>query len=774
MSTLNPERWRTISPYLDEVLSLPEHERTAWVKSFRAKNPDLADLLEELLQEQRVVLREEFLERGPLQDANESSLSGQVIGAYRLISPIGQGGMGSVWLAERSDGRFERCVALKFLHVSLAGTGGVLRFKREGRVLGQLAHPHIAELIDAGVTPNGEPYLILEYVEGKQIDEYCDEHSLGVDARIALFLDVLGAVAHAHANLTVHRDLKPSNVLVSSNGDVKLLDFGIAKLLADGTSSAPATMLTLEGGGAMTPLFAAPEQVNGGTITTATDVYALGALLFLLLTGRHPAGSEPHSPADLIKAIIETEPPRLSDVVDLQEEASAKKRGASPEKLRRTLQGDLDLIVGKALKKNPPERYTSVTAFADDLRRYLRNEPISARRDAVSYRLRKYVRRHRVGVTVAIGLMLWLAAFAVVQAIELRRITRERDRADHIAGFLSDMFSAADPSGSRGNTITAREVLDQATKQIDVSLGKDPQLQAEMMAVVGGTYNQLGIYSAAQPLLEKAIEVGKRANGAGDRDVLTSEDQLGRLLVQQGEFDEADKLLRQALASGRHNLGEKDPVTLNAMSDLAYASLLEGRKIEAFDLARRAFEIRRRSEGEGSNGTLWSMNNLALILGQTGHLPESEAMYRAELEIELRVHGPDTEGALNAMSNLATTLALMGQLSDAEALFKRALPIQQHLFGANHPETGRTLYNLACVAAHQGRSDEAFSLLGQAIPIVYVRTLQGMDRDPDLVSLRGDSRWSAIVTTVKGRISEAQKPSETVRPSLPGRPPRSP
>src|SRR5215472_4425863 len=281
MLTLTPDRWQEISPYLDQALSLPEAERAAWLESFRAEKPELVDVLQELLKEHGALAREHFLERGPMEPANEVFLPGRTLGPYRLISPIGQGGMGSVWLAERSDGRFERRVAVKFLNFAVAARGGAERFKREGRILGRLADPHIAELIDAGVTANGEPYLVLEHVEGEHIDEYCDRHALSVEARVKLFLDVLGAVAEAHAHLIVHRDIKPSNVLVRNDGQVKLLDFGIAKLLADGATPAPPTLLTADGGGALTPLFATPEQVTGGAVTTATDVYALGVLLYM-------------------------------------------------------------------------------------------------------------------------------------------------------------------------------------------------------------------------------------------------------------------------------------------------------------------------------------------------------------------------------------------------------------------------------------------------------------------------------------------------------------
>ena len=297
--------------------------------------------------------------------------------------------MGSVWLAERCDGRFEGRAAVKLLNIAVMGRAGEERFRREGNILARLTHPNIARLIDAGVSPTGQPYLVLEHVDGQTIDRYCDEHALGVEARLRLFLDVLEAVAHAHANLIVHRDIKPANVLVSVDGQVKLLDFGIAKLLeddeapSDGTRSADTAPLTRDGWAA-TPQYAAPEQVAGGVVTTATDVYALGVLLYVLLTGTHPAGAAAHSPATLMHAIVEVEPRRLSDAVGQPESpealaSHAARCGTTPARLRRMLRGDLDTIVAKALKKNAAERYASVTALADDIRRFLRHEPISAR-----------------------------------------------------------------------------------------------------------------------------------------------------------------------------------------------------------------------------------------------------------------------------------------------------------------------------------------------------------------------------------------------------------
>jgi serine/threonine protein kinase/Tol biopolymer transport system component len=398
MYNVSLQQWQTLSPWLDEALELREEERSTWLNCLRARNPKLADELEMLLAEHRALSEEGFLEEPSGGLAGALGLAGQTFGVYTLISQIGQGGMGSVWLAERSDGRFDRRVAVKALNIALIGNAGEERFKREGSILGRLSHPHIAELYDAGVSQAGQPYLVLEHVDGAHIDRYCDHRTLPVKGRVRIFLDVLEAVGHAHANQIVHRDIKPSNVLVTTEGKVKLLDFGIAKLLPEGGQTGVATLLTQEAGGAMTPEYAAPEQVTGGPVTNATDVYALGVLLYSLLTGQQPTGPGPHSAASLVKSILETEPPLMSQILapsGAETEMAAASRGTTPGKLSRLLQGDLDTIVVHALKKNPQGRYASAESFADDLRRYLRDEPIAARRDTLVLRTIKFMRRRR-------------------------------------------------------------------------------------------------------------------------------------------------------------------------------------------------------------------------------------------------------------------------------------------------------------------------------------------------------------------------------------------
>jgi eukaryotic-like serine/threonine-protein kinase len=517
MSTLSPGQWQALSPYLDQALAMSDDERATWLSSLAEQDPALAAQLTALLDEHRVLAQEGFLEKGRFALPNSAGLAGQALGAYTLISQIGQGGMGTVWLARRSDGRFERQAAVKFVSIALAGRATEERFKREGSILGRLTHPHIAELLDAGISADGQPYLILEYVDGTTIDQYCDQHTLDVEARVRLFLDVLAAVAHAHANLIVHRDIKPSNVLVTAGGEVKLLDFGIAKLLEGEGQTGAATLLTREGGSPLTPQYAAPEQLTNQPITTATDVYALGVLLYVLLSGRHPAGSDLHSPAELVKALLELEPPRPSDAIPADDsEHIAEQRGATLDKLRRQLRGDLDTIIAKALKKAPAERYSSVTALADDLQRYLKQEPISARPDTIRYRARKFVRRNRVVValaTVALVAILVGSGVAIYQArIAERRFQDVRKLAHTILFDLHDEVAKLDGSTK------AREMMVQTGLQYLDHLAKNAGGDLELQKEIAAGYMKIGDAQGypTQPNLGRMADAVASYRKAGD------------------------------------------------------------------------------------------------------------------------------------------------------------------------------------------------------------------------------------------------------------------
>lgn len=486
------ERWRSASPYLDTALDLPPAERAAWLADLRASTPDLADQITQWLAECEAMEASEFLEGAVALEPARTALAGLDVGPYRLLEPIGHGGMGSVWLGERADGRFEGKVAVKLLSAALVGRTGEARFAQEGQILARLAHPQIARLLDAGTTAVGQPYLVLEYVEGMPIDRYCDEHRLDLRGRLALFLDVLAPVAHAHASLVVHRDLKPSNVLVTPMGQVKLLDFGIARLLDDPGSS-PGPALTREGDSVLTPAFAAPEQMRGEVVTTATDVYALGVLLHLLLTGAHPA--EPHldDPAALMRATTEIDPPLMSSRALAASVAEC--RGTTPERLRNHLRGDLDTIVATALKKAPRERYASVDAMAGDLRRHLAHEPIQARAASTWYRLARFTRRHRLGVTAGAA-----AAAALILAIgllvaSLLATGRARDAADRrfnqLRGLSAQVFALDSQLEYVPEATRAREALVAMSLEYLAGLAADARADRDLMFEIIEAYQRV-------------------------------------------------------------------------------------------------------------------------------------------------------------------------------------------------------------------------------------------------------------------------------------------
>jgi serine/threonine-protein kinase len=676
MSTLTPEQWQSLSPYLDQALAMTGDERAAWLTSLGEQNPALATQLAVLLEEHRVLAQEGFLEKGPAALPSAPGLAGQTIGPYTLLSQIGQGGMGSVWLAERSDGRFQRRVAVKFLCIALVGRSGEERFKREGSILGRLAHSNIAELVDAGVSSTSQPYLVLEYVDGDHIDRHCDQHKLDVQARVHLFLDVLAPVAHAHANLIVHRDIKPSNVLVRTDGRVKLLDFGIAKLLEGEGEGGAASLLTLEGGRAMTPEYAAPEQLTGAPATTATDVYALGVLLYVLLTGQHPAGSGLHTPADLVKAIVDTEPTRPSDAVTATKAtaeattSNAARRTTTPDKLSRLLRGDLDTIVAKALKKHPQERYASVTALADDLRRYLKHEPISARPDTFAYRAGKFVRRNRTAVALAtlafvatitgiVGTIAQTRAARVQRDFALRQLSRAEAINDLNEFVLTD---SPPPSETldRAERILGRQQRANLADRVEtlISLGSNAGVEQ-------GDARPRRILEEAYQLSRGLPEPSTRAKAACALGVMLS---LGDQLPRAESF----------IQEGLKELPDESQFALDRVSclrDGAAVSRANGAALESISRLQLAQQLLKQAPFHSEMLDV----QIAMSLGDSYRLVGRNREACAEFEqasARLTALGRDDTGFAGSVSyKWGLSLYLLGRPLEAEKLIHRAIVI---------------------------------------------------------------------------------------------------
>lgn len=615
--------------------------------------------------------------------AAEATLAGQTAGAYTLLSLIGRGGMGSVWLARRSDGRFEGRAAVKFLNAAWVGMAGEERFRREGAILARLAHPHIARLLDAGVSSTGQPFLVLEHVEGEHIDRYCESRGLNNEARIRLFLDVLDAVAHAHANLVVHRDIKPSNVLVTQEGSVKLLDFGVAKLLEDAEQPGAATELTREAGAALTPEYAAPEQVTGSAVTTATDVYSSGVLLFRLLGGRRFRAGE-------------DEFPRLG------------------------VRGDLATILAKALKVKPAERYASAAAFAEDLRRCLDHEPISARPDTVGYRAAKFLRRRWRGVTAATAAVLAAGAligfYTARLAAERNYARLETAKATKISDLLTELLTANDPYiAHEVKEPTVRALLDAGAERVRKELAGQPELKAQMLTVIGRVYERLNQYGKARPLLEEAVAIGRR--GSENVGYAQSLNDLGVLRRDQGNYSEAARMLVHALAIRRKLLGSEHRDVAVTLVDLARVYTHQGDNESAEPLLRESLRIRRKVLGERHEETATSINDLALVLWDKGNLPEAAALFRQALAIDRRVFGENHASVAAVLNNLAMVTEDLGDTDGAIALFRKALAIRRKVLDKNHTDIAITLNNLSHPLRVRREFGEAAALLKEALAI---------------------------------------------------------
>jgi serine/threonine protein kinase/tetratricopeptide (TPR) repeat protein len=736
MPPINPDRWRILSPYLDEALEIAAHERSAWLAAIEAQDSALAADLLTILAQHQVVHESRFLEHAVLDPSMTvmQSLAGQVIGAYRLVSPIGQGGTGSVWLAERCDGRFHGRVAVKLLNIALVGRAGEERFRREGTILARMRHPRIAHLIDAGVSSTGQPYLVLEHVDGQSIDRYCADRALPIEARLRLFLDVLEAVAYAHANLIVHRDIKPANVLVSTDGQVKLLDFGIAKLVErDGawgtTRAAETSALTREGGTALTPEYAAPEQLSGGAVTTATDVYALGVLLYVLLSGQHPAGSAVRSPATLIQAIVDTEPQRVSDAVASQTEPQelisqhASQCDTTSSRLRRALRGDLDTIVAKALKKNAAERYASVTVLADDLRRFLRHEPISARPDTLRYRTARFVRRHVRGVTMSAAVVLLLcgstAFYTTRLATERDRAQREATKAAKVSEVLTGMLLRADPIRNRATPdgLTVRGLLDAGAEQAQKELVGHAEAQAEILTILGRLYRRFGAFDKAQHLLEQALESGRDVFGPEHVRVAQTLNDLGALMTERGDYATAERYLEQALVMRRKLLGSEHADVAVTLVELGRVYQDLGFTERAEPLLREALAIRRKVLGDEHGETANSLSGVGSVLRLRGDLAGAETLLKQSRELNWKARGADHPNSGMSLHDLGLIATTRGDYPSALSQFRQTLEIHRKALGDRHPNVAMALNSIAHVLLLQGRYDEAASALQEALDI---------------------------------------------------------
>lgn len=747
---LDPERWQRIGHVLDAALaSEPEHW-PAVLDATCAGAPDVRAEVEQLLA--RLDDARGFLESPPAaaaaavlaeRTASDGMTPGGRVGPYRIVTEIGEGGMSRVFLAERADGEFEQRVALKLLRPGLDTEIDRARFRAERQILASLNHPNIARLLDGGLTDAGHPYLALEYVEGQPIDVYCEEHGLTVQQRLELFLMAAEATQYAHRNLIVHRDIKASNIFVSVDGVVKLLDFGLAKLVEPAVYDAEPRTHTVAHW--MTPEYAAPEQIRREPVTTLTDVYQLGVVLYRLMSGRLPFVAPHGDLRELETAVLRGDPPPPSSAV------AQLDRG-----LARLLRGDVDGIVAMALRADPTERYASVEAFADDIRRHLSGHPVRARRISAAYRARRFVRRHKVETLAGFAIVISLLGGAGVAVWQARRAAMQRDLAQlasresqAVTSFVVGVFEASDPSAARGDTLTAAELVRRAAARTEL-LRHQPLAQARMMEVTAQLYEGLGQYERAYDMLRRALDVRRATRGGRGDELAGTLVQYANVLIALGRHAQADSAANQALVLRQRALGPRDPAVAASLHQLATIAVYRGdfRAGEAYH--RQALAIRQASLGPNDSTTAQSYLALCATLRREGRLADAEQNCRRGLAIVERALEPNDPQVAEAMLKLAYLLDEdRGNYAEAEPLYRRALEIRRQALGDGHPIVAATLLDIADLLARRGRFDEAVTTAEQGLRIA--RHALGPDH-PAYISFSGRE---AVILYEAGRLNES-------------------
>jgi len=693
---MDVSRWERIKDVVGAAMALPPEHRRGYAVAACADAPDL---LEEALTLLNSDDGQSFLEQTVTEEPLGGAWlrAGARLGAYRLVRELGRGGMGLVWLAERTDGAYRKQVAIKLLKRGMDAEGIVRRFRRERQILADLDHPNIARLLDGGVAEDGAPFLAMDYVEGEPIDRYCRQKALTLKQRLSLFRRVCAAVHAAHQNLVVHCDLKPSNILVDGRGQPRLLDFGVARL-AEPQGAATADI----GSRWLTPRYASPEQLEGRRVTTASDVFALGVLLFELLTDRSPYGADCGDEAAVREAALATrhEPPS---------------RGVADTGLRRRLRGDLDNIVLMAIRREPDRRYRSVEQLAEDIQRFLNGYPIMARKETVLYRAGKFARRNKLGLAFAAALFLLPISFGVARALEQRRTAREAETAQRVADFMVELFEVADPDRARGETIPAKAILDRGAGRIRDELADQPLVQARLMGVMGRVYLNLGLLDEAEPLLVGAEAVARRLHGPASAETAQALHDLADLRWNQGEYEASEPLYRQALKLRRGLWGEEHPATAESVGDLAILLTDMGEYDAAVPLHREAIRLRRAMHAEPNPDLAATLNNFGHCQRLLGAFQEAEALFREAVAIHRQGDpGPNMDLAA-AINNLGLTLSDQARYEEAEPLLREALAMHRQLLGEDHALTATNLNNLAAVLDNRGDFASAEPLYRQAL-----------------------------------------------------------
>ncbi len=733
---MDAQRWQIAKDLFNDALEVGPEQVDGFLDLSCAGDIELRRQIEVLLAAYKKA--DDFIETPAVEDAiqvvkeeQERLATGSVIGQYRILRQIGHGGMGSVFLAERAGEDYRKQVAIKLIRGGASDESLLRRFLGERRILASLDHKNIARLIDGGAAEDGAPYLVLDYVDGVPLDDYCDAHKLTTVERLKLFRIVCSAVQYAHQNLVVHRDLKPSNILVTEDGTPKLLDFGIAKLLdPEGTELKDQTATVAR---IMTPQYASPEQVRGQAITTASDIYSLGVVLYRLLTGHHPYQFKSLAPAEIDRVICEKDPDRPSIAISQVEETPkaegepsrrvtidtvSEARSEPPDGLRGRLKGDLDSIVLMAMRKEPQRRYSSVEQFSEDIRRHLEGLPVIATADSVSYRASKFIGRHKAGVaavTLIVAALLagligtaWEARVAAAERDTARRekdtAQREKEKALQINAFLQQMLNSSDPTyflpnSQKGHEITIKEALDEAARTVDTEMGDQPDIRAALQLTIGTSYNEMGRFDLAEPYLRAALETNRKLFGDENTQTVASEQALAGLLINKGDSAQAELLYQKILPIYRKQKAEGTVANVvafaGALSDYALILRNKGRVQEAEPLLREGLEFGPQIPQKYRSLVATMRTNLALMRADQGDFHEAESLHRKTISEARTIPGRERLELAHALRGLGDVLIVKGELNEAEGVLREAEQLYRKLVGDLFPNQAFTFQSEA-------------------------------------------------------------------------------
>ncbi len=727
--------WESVKDIFNNAISLEKNMREKYLDEACGSDGNLRNEVNSLIAS--FESSGEFL-NNPDKDFNFSSAPeidpylNKNIGSYNIVSVIAEGGMGRVYLGVRSDKEFSQKVAVKVIKYNSRSDYLIQRFQNERQTLANLNHPYIANLLDGGTTGDGAPYLIMEYIDGIPLTEYCVTKGLSVEERLALFQKICSAVNYAHKNLVVHRDLKPGNILITEDGNPKLLDFGIAKILKDENTQGPAEDTVTQIWN-LTPDYASPEQIKGGKITTATDIYSLGVLLYKLLTGRHPYNIKSYLPAEITKIVCETEPEKPSTIVRSASPPGNADAGASGsyggtnkneiEKLSKKLSGDLDNIILKAMRKEPDRRYSSIEQFSEDIRRYLSGLPVIARSDTFAYRTSKFVKRHKYGVAAFAAITLLVIAGIAGISWQARIASMQRDMArietakvEKINSFLQQMLSSADPDNS-GKNVKVVDVLKAAEKKIDNDLRMQPEIRSSIRTTIGITLQNLGMYDEAIVQLKKALNTRDSLYGDVNMETARSMKNLALALDYKGDYPNAEIFYKKSLKIYNELDSVSNPSYAEALNDFGTLYMDLGDYTKAMKNYRTALNVYRKTLGPENSQVASVLNNIALTSDYKGDLNTAEEYYKKALAMDTKILGKNSYELSHMINNLAFILQERGKYEEAISYFKRSLEIRVRILGINHPQCILALYNLGCMYYFVNNFKKSMSLLDSAIAL---------------------------------------------------------